>query len=51
MHRNRRAKIVATLGPASGNEAEIRALMDAPALAVSARGRAPVVWGAIKAAL
>jgi hypothetical protein len=32
-------------------EAEIRALMDAPALAVSARGRAPVVWGAIKAAL
>ncbi|MBT5414129.1 MAG: pyruvate kinase, partial [Rhodospirillaceae bacterium] len=31
MHRNRRAKIVATLGPASGNEAEIRALFEAGA--------------------
>jgi pyruvate kinase len=31
MHRNRRAKIVATLGPASGNAAEIRALFEAGA--------------------
>ena len=30
-------------------EAEIGALMDAPALGVSARGRASVAWGAMKA--
>lgn len=31
MHRNRRAKIVATLGPASGTDTEIRALFEAGA--------------------
>lgn len=32
-------------------EAEIRSLMEAPALAVSARGRLPVAWSVIKARL
>ncbi len=32
-------------------EAEIGALMDAPALLVSARGRLPVVWSDLKTGL